>query len=318
MKIFYFLLFVFFGLGSIANGQIDNYPSQSEQKILDINEILNSPGLYSNEFVRIKGLVIQYTPANQQTTSFYLLKGDFGGIIRVNTAQDKPETNAKYEVSGTIVVDKVNQEVFLIEQSKTMLDVPVIQTEVIEKSVFDWKLLLLLGALILLLVLFVIYLMINRKSRNVSIPVQQNTGTEISVPGDFENDISQNMEFKTIKISQESPKTLKLIPGRLQIVSGLDKGKEFPIMATPGPEGNVLKIGREKGLPGTSYIELLEKTVSRQQAEILFKDNKLYIRNLSTTNHTRHNGKDLTPGELAELSSGSVITTGEVEFKYVL
>lgn len=127
-------------------------------------------------------------------------------------------------------------------------------------------------------------------------------------------------DLKGIRIIQSSPKILNIIPGRLQIISGLDKGREIPIMGFPGPDGSILTIGREKGnsQSETSYIQLLEKSVSRKQAEIIFLNNKLFVKNLSETNFTRLNGFNLKVGEVGEVSPNSIIKTGEVEFKYIL
>lgn len=285
---------------------------------IEIGDIVNNPTNFNNEFVKIRGLVIQYTQGDTQTTSFYLLKSDYGAIIRVNTAQGKPETNAKYDVTGTVVIDQTNHQVYLVEQSKYELtDTPVKP----ESPLANWTILFLIGGIILLIILVIVYFVIKSSSGKNS-PYTESLPhlPKAEFEGGSVSSIDDDTDFKTIRISQSSPKTLKIIPGKLQIIAGLDKGKEFPIMGFPGSDGCVLSIGREKGNSESelSHIQLLEKTVSRRQAEIMYVDNKLFVKNLSGTNFTRLNGIDLKIGETGEVVPDSIIKTGEVEFKYIL
>jgi len=79
-------------------------------------------------------------------------------------------------------------------------------------------------------------------------------------------------------------------------------------------------IGREQitGPRDFAHIQLKERTISRRQAELILKDGKLYLKNLSETNFTKLDGKDLPPNTSAPLSPGSIMTFGEVEMKYKL
>lgn len=311
------LLFLFF-LTGVLNAQNTPTTGNSSKNFIEIGEILKNPSNFNNEFVTTEGLVIQYTQGDERTTSFYLLKSDYGAILKVNTAQGQPETNAKYEVSGTVVIDLVNRTVFLVEQSKikrTNSDIKIVTSPV------NWMLIIAIGGLVLLIVLLIIYLVVkNRSEKRESNIAAMTRPSDINASPISVSPSNDNQDFKTIRITQSSPKTLKMIPGRLQIISGLDKGKEFPIMGFPGSDGSVLTIGREKGNSQSefSYIQLLEKTVSRKQAEILYVDQKLYVKNYSETNLTQLNGVDLKFGERAEITINSIIKTGEVEFKYIL
>jgi hypothetical protein len=125
-------------------------------------------------------------------------------------------------------------------------------------------------------------------------------------------------DFKTIKITNNSPKTLKFIPGYLEITDGEDRGKRFKISGYPTTEGNIVSIGREeiKGERSYSHIQLLERTVSRKQAEIIERNQKLYIKNYSEINPTRINDEEIPVGEEKELNQRDRIRTGEVEFTY--
>jgi predicted component of type VI protein secretion system len=77
-------------------------------------------------------------------------------------------------------------------------------------------------------------------------------------------------------------------------------------------------LGREEitGERAYAHIQLHEKTVSRKQAEILSDNGKLIIKNLSTTNYTMVDGKELLPGVTAELKPNTVFKVGEVEIRY--
>ena len=90
------------------------------------------------------------------------------------------------------------------------------------------------------------------------------------------------------------------------------------ISGYPTPEGNIVTIGRESvsGEKAQAHIQLTERTVSRKQAELIARDKKLYVRNLSETNFTCLNGIEIMAGEVKEVKSGSIIKTGEVEFQY--
>jgi hypothetical protein len=132
--------------------------------------------------------------------------------------------------------------------------------------------------------------------------------------------INYDNDFKTIRIPTNTPKTLQFIPGKLIIVAGEDKGKEFLISGYPTAKGNVVSIGREVvvGERMYSHIQLNDKTVSRRQAELIQKDEKLYLKNVSETNYTSLNNKELSPQEVRHVQKDAVIKMGDLEFQYVL
>jgi pSer/pThr/pTyr-binding forkhead associated (FHA) protein len=113
---------------------------------------------------------------------------------------------------------------------------------------------------------------------------------------------------------------MKFIPGTFVITSQEDKGKSFKIPGFHTPDGSVVTIGREDVNNERRYahIRIADKfaTVSRKQAEILFAFDKLYVKNLSATNYTVVDGYELKPNERREISAGSIIKMGELEFTY--
>lgn len=290
--------------------------------LVDIASIIENPGLYKDEKVKIRGYISQYIPGNATTTSYYYLKGDFGQGLKVITLSESPQVLKKYEVVGIVNINLAEAEAYLVEHQKVCLDCTVEEPPVQPSWCQENRTLcyIIIGGAILLLVLVIVYLILRiteNKSKTYSDiqPYVSPLGSNPNVTS-----LSGESDFQTIKISHSAPKTLKLLPGKLQIVSGLDKGKEFKMQAFPTASGGILTIGREKksGDAEFSHIQLLEKTVSRQQAELIFKDGKLYIKNLSETNFTQLNGKEIQPGEMELMEPNSVIKTGEVEFRYIL
>lgn len=131
-------------------------------------------------------------------------------------------------------------------------------------------------------------------------------------------DSPETLKFKA------PPKTMKFIPGKLVIISGPDKGREFRIAGFPREEddGNVVTIGRAdiKGERAFAHIQLGDtyRTVSRIQAEIIQKtsSNEVYLRNKSTTNPTQVNNEEVPPEESVELQNEDTIQMGELVLQY--
>jgi hypothetical protein len=342
-----------------------------------IDAITDNPGKYNQQLVEVEGLVSQYVPSTSTSTSYYLLKSYFGGLIRVNTSEPAPEINKKYRVTGIVYIDPTDNTPFISEKMKTtILDVPLsIQPSVVEveeksqitaaiaggtppysiqipanasvavasihatgltingissgqtavavqdasvppkavsveitvKSGVQKMLIIGLSILLVALIGFLVYFLTRRKSAPGI-----TTGT--SQPAGFSSD------FKTVKIITSKPKTMVFIPGELVITTGEDKGKSFRIAGYPTPDGSVVSIGREAvgGERAYAHIQLDNRfrTVSHKQAEVIYRDGKLWVKNLSETNLTQVDGVELKPGEKAELKAGSSMRTGELEFQY--
>jgi pSer/pThr/pTyr-binding forkhead associated (FHA) protein len=116
------------------------------------------------------------------------------------------------------------------------------------------------------------------------------------------------------------PKTMKFIPGKLVVAAGPDQGKEFRIAGHPTPEGNVVTMGRAEveGERAFAHIQLGDtyRTVSRMQAEIVQKDQDIYLKNKSTTNPTMVNGDPVEAENMVELDDGDMIRMGEMMMRY--
>lgn len=127
-------------------------------------------------------------------------------------------------------------------------------------------------------------------------------------------------EFKTVKIAASTDKTLKFIPGQFIVLTGKDRGKPFRVSGFPTPEGHVITMGREpvEGDRAYAHIQLDVQTVSRQHAELVYKDRKLFIKNLSETNPIQVNNEEVPVGIEKELELDSELRVGEIRMKYIL
>jgi len=286
-----------------------NAHTYDPQKKATIEEIISNPGAYVNEFVTIEGFVTQYTPKNAATTANYLIKGDYGSVMTINTSGSEPVINDKYRVAGTIIIDPYTSLPYMVEQTRVPLKI-IIEPPKDHSTSLPFWLYMVIGILGVGLILLIV-LIATREKEVVGVK-EKPSATGITEP-DYNND------FKTVKIvTQQAPKTMVYIPGKLEIMNGNDAGKQFVLAAYPAPSGPTVTIGsrEETGERKFSHIRLLEKTVSRAQAELIYKEKKLYIKNLSNTNFTQLNGSDLRPDETGEVIPESKIRVGEIVFQY--
>jgi hypothetical protein len=87
------------------------------------------PYKFNGEAVLVEGIVMQYGETNSKYTRHYVLRGDYGGIIKVIAETNLPEVNERYEVKGVVMIDN-NGEVCIIEKLRTKLsDVKPVEFE---------------------------------------------------------------------------------------------------------------------------------------------------------------------------------------------
>jgi len=110
--------------------------------------------------------------------------------------------------------------------------------------------------------------------------------------------------------------TLQFLPGRLEVVSGPDQGREVRFVRTGPGDGLEISFGRSEG-PPYRHVQLMARTVSRQHAAMMLADGHWGLRNLSATNPVLLNGRALEAGEIAPLLvEGDRIEMGEVVFVF--
>ncbi len=313
------------------------------QQSTTIESIRETPRHYIQEYVEFTGYIERYVPGTAETTSFYQIRGDYGGSIRVNTSSQRPAINAKYRVSGTVIFDQ--ETLLVIEERKTRLsDAPGVsprQEGPVTPPPGSSRNNAMLIAIVVLAVIVIVgalVLFFNRSAKPKAMYARS---------GDFISDdsatppvpsskvsgsgfASQNLgqQYETVRVETSVPPTLKFIPGKLLITNGPDKGKTLILSGYPTPEGNVLTIGRDfrewqdhpklSGDRKYAHIRIKDdsRTLSRIQAEIIYREDRVYLKNLSEVNPCKVNGTDVAVNESVELSPGAKITTGYIEFSY--
>jgi hypothetical protein len=122
-------------------------------------------------------------------------------------------------------------------------------------------------------------------------------------------------ESRTIRFHQPLPGTMKLLPGRLEVVEGDNIQSEIRFVDFPGEPVEVT-FGRSPGQP-LRHVQLTSPTISRSHARMTRQGKDWVICNLSRTNPIVVNGSPLLePEEQRVLSDSDRIEMGELVFRY--
>lgn len=119
------------------------------------------------------------------------------------------------------------------------------------------------------------------------------------------------VDRQVIQFNLPTEGTLQFLPGRLEIASGQERGREIRFVRLPGPNGTEFTFGRSEG-ELYKHIQLRDQTVSRQHARMRFHEGRWYLLSLSHTNPVIHAGRALAVGEEQLLDDGDRIEMGEV------
>jgi pSer/pThr/pTyr-binding forkhead associated (FHA) protein len=118
-----------------------------------------------------------------------------------------------------------------------------------------------------------------------------------------------------VHFRRASDEALQLLPGRLEVLSGLDSLREIRFVRVPGERPEVF-LGRE---PSNSpqHVSLPSSTVSRQHARLDFSGGRWSLTNLSRTNPVVVNDEMLSniQGHRA-LVDGDRIELGDVVLRF--
>ncbi len=123
------------------------------------------------------------------------------------------------------------------------------------------------------------------------------------------------IEGQMLRFSVPSEGTLQFLPGRLEIASGVDSGREIRFVSVPGPNGAEVTFGRSEG-ELYRHIQLRDQTVSRSHARLRMRSLQWHLLNFSRTNPVVHNGRVLGDQEEVPLDDGDRIEMGEVLFTF--
>ena len=345
------LAFVLFGFQNSLNAQDKNPCEEGSytkgKKITKIEDIKENLAQFNTERVVVVGVVRNFIVDQSNSLAYYELEGKYGDIIRVRANSEKePKKLIYYVVEGIVYIQSADNKPFIHEESRIECIAIVEVKDTSDKQVEDEEpgpqtswieenlIIVIIGISILILIIIVVIVVLGQGKKKQKAEEEHRTQLESQKRkkederrANEQREASQpkpepDDDFKTIKIFIDDPKTMKFIPGKLEIISGDDKGRTFLISGYPTPEGSVVTIGRENviGDRRSAHIQLDKRfqTVSRKQAELIYKSGKLFARNVSDTNPTQVDGSELKVGQMAEVKPGSIIRTGELEFKYVV
>jgi pSer/pThr/pTyr-binding forkhead associated (FHA) protein len=138
---------------------------------------------------------------------------------------------------------------------------------------------------------------------------------DVTQPDEVDPEDSAPASTETVHFRRPSDQALQLLPGRLQVLSGLAAPREIRFVRIPGERPQLI-LGRE---PGSSppHVTLPSSTVSRQHARLDFSGGRWGLTNLSRTNPVVLNDETLSSadGERA-LADGDRIELGDVVLRF--
>lgn len=271
--------------------------------IVKIKSITDNPYHYRQSEVFIRGTILQYGDESLNNSQYYYLRDDWGGLIKVFSGRDLPEISKRYQIRGVVFINDKG-EVNLIEQEKTSLEISSINAD-------DDIIYYLIGAALVLLLLIVVLFLFMRRTSPYPVPIPGPTTYTMGT-----NKISRQpdlIEGATIKMTRPPAGTLKLLPGRLEVVAGDDQIKDIRFYKSKNQEETEMTFGRSGG-PNYTHIQLKSNTVSAKQAKLVYTNGKYTLINYSTVNPTIVNDIQLANEGSIILQEGTRIEMGNVIF----
>lgn len=302
-----------------------------------VEEIRATPVAFVNESVEVEGVVARFVDIGAATTESYYLEDDFGHQIQILTPRTRPSRGDRVRVRGVVALDS-GGDPFIQEVETTELDSPEPEPAAAPpppppsptpspsappppEPGMD-PVLIGFGVGFLALVGLLAFLIVRSRSAPQPAaavasagPVSAPTGADSNVPPAPSADPSTGEEFdgKTVKFTAPPPGTMKLLPGRLEIIAGDDRGREVRFLKQ-GDGTPRITFGRNQG-PAYKHIQLKAPTVSREHAAMTLAGGTWMIENRSDTNPVRVNGREI-PSEGQPLDGGEEIDMGEVKFRF--
>jgi FHA domain len=125
------------------------------------------------------------------------------------------------------------------------------------------------------------------------------------------------IEGRSLRYYQQADDgTLEFLPGRLEVIGGVDRGQEIHFVRPIQEELPSVTFGRLEG-PPHRHVQLLDRTVSRQHARMTYAESRWHLTNLSRTNPVQLNGLSLPDdGPAITLATGDRIEMGAVVFVF--
>jgi hypothetical protein len=296
-------------------------PMAGAQELVKATDITGNVQSYNNRTVTLEGTCTQWNEGAEGTVPFYTLKDYYGGVINVRTLT-APVVGEKYRVTGIVSGDPATMDVYVSETSRGPVEAPPPPPPP-PPTVWEWikahlPLVLIVAIVVVVLVLIGLIVWLARPRKTQTAPgLATPVGAGALPGGAFPDAPPSTIEGRTIKITAPPPGTLKILPGRLEVVSGDEIVKEIRFYRVKGQTIPEVTFGRTPGAPFV-HVELKMQTVSRRQAKMTFFNNQWMLTNFATSesNPTKHNGVEMPPDGQVALGEGSTIEMGEVKFVY--
>jgi hypothetical protein len=306
---------------------------------VSIKKLKSKADDYLNTEVTIEGQVVKTDSASDKTfkAKKVLMYDKSNDTIEV-TFEEKVEWDysSEYEIEGRLK-KKENGNLKIEADEYECLDCEE------EEEETSSTLFLLIGIGVVIIAVLIVIVLKRGKKEIKADPLEKYTRSNQSNSTDQASSSSASEdEFRTIafnvndlpekKDKPASPaKTMvmqkppqagnQVLPGSFSIVAGSTQENGIKLFGKSSTLGFIATIGREPGEPGGSsdqrtHLQVNNNTVSRRQAELIFRNNALIIKNLSSTNPSRLGTKEMKVGEELELSDGATITMGTVLIRY--
>ncbi len=253
---------------------------------------------YKKEFVEVSGTVTRH----YRESNWYQIKGKYGTTLDIQGFNEVPVVNSDIRKVGVLYVNSKGTP-FLSE----LPEIKIVNSTIMrnDDSANDWLLWSLLG------VLFIFGTAVA-----ITTYVKKIKNQEPDILTDINDEPVKYEDVDDTLILSTPSKTAKILPGRITIVSEAhDKGETFPISGTPVHDGFTATVGKSNSCDITIANREEYSTVSREHAMFIFKDNQMWIQNLSKTNPTVINGNQLGD-EVVPLKDGDRVRMGLLELLF--
>lgn len=330
--------------------------AQEDVALNRVAQVRAAPSRFINEQVHLEGYVTHFVEVGTQTTSFFYLKDDWGGIIKIRTSKDRPSVGKRYAISGPVGLDPQTKDLYVSEEARverfkaqeptvTMVQdidvsppkatvatsvvppvrppVPPVTTDTNavddgnnNSSNGDTK-------------KFATYAMVGGGAFLVlaiaATMMFRNRNQEVGT-GDFTLASAvraepppapeQIIEGRTIKLHAPPPNTVKMMPGWFEVVSGDEVVKQIRFYKL-GDQHEETTFGRATGRPYV-HVQLKAATVSSRQAKVAFDGATAKLTNFASgeSNPTKVNGRNLGVNETVSLSEADQVEMGEVNLMF--
>ena len=307
------LLFLFCSIVSVITCHADP---------LRVKEVLNETSKYANRQIQVAGKVERWIEqGDSEKTGLYVLRDNFGDDIKVRTVKPIPVVGDRVTVNGLLIRDEKHNKTYLQDVNDSSASSSQMEaasaassnTSAMEYVKSNRSLIAVagIGFFVFAFIIFIATRVGKTKNKVIDVPdfsFDETQTVMIDVNGKFDNPVSVSMDESTVI----------MMPGHFEATKGPKEfvGQKFYLTSL------ITKVGREEAGVDKSigWIKLPASctSISRYQADIVYKDKVCHIDHKSKTTETRVNGSSITLGHPVPLANGTTIDFGSVELKFII